>query len=102
MSFFLIKLVLLLLFELIYLFDVQEIYGRLPIPSPSVTHDGWLKGAIEKPKTKEVTTETPLKKGLSSGRRQSEENQMKFMKPADMKAFIMQSRSSCEYSSIIL
>lgn len=101
MSFFLIKLVLQLLFELIHFVEMQEIYGRLPIPSPAVTHDGWLKGAIEKPKTKEITTETPLKKGLSSGRRQSEGNQMKFMKPADMKSFIMESRSSCMFSPLL-
>lgn len=72
---------------------ITEIYGRLAVPSPAITEDAWLRGAISKPVTKEIPSNAPQRGGLSSSRRLSEVNTMQFIKPADMKSFIAQSRS---------
>ena len=71
-------------------FFIQEIYGKIPTPEPAVTCDQWIRGAVEKPHSRQLPSNS---RGLSSLQSHAASTETHLLTPADMKGFLRDFRN---------
>lgn len=70
--------------------SIQEIYGKIPTPEPAVTCDQWIRGAVEKPHSRQLPSNS---RGLSSLQSHAASTEPHLLTPADMKGFLRDFRA---------
>lgn len=67
----------------------QEIYGKFPLPEPAVNCDQWIRGAVEKPHSRQLSTNS---RGLTSLQNHAATTESHLLTPADIKSFLQNFR----------